>query len=384
MKISVFCPTKFHAFHLAEQLQKHDSLEYLYTSFYGNFGKKRNNYGINIAGEHIRTNLLFAALAYGYNPFSDLWLWQNFGKWAAKQVRDEDIVISWGLSALPIIQKAKERGIITIVERGSAHATAQRDLLIEEYEQYGQPTDTLKRSFSSQRMERELLEYELADYITVPSEFAKRSFIEQGIPDSKLIKCFRGINLKHFRQLPKEDDIFRVIYTGAMSLQKGVHYLLQAFAELNLPNAELWLFGGELPEIMPFFEKYRGHYRHFGSVPQQKLHEYYAHGSVFAICSIQDGFAQVVPQAMACGLPVITTFNTGASDVVEEAVDGFVIPIRDVDAIKEKILYLYENPEICHQMGQVAKRKVQEGLTWDDYGDFIVEKYLAILRTDIV
>ena len=380
MQVSVMCLKKFHAFNLAEQLNKHDSLKHLYTSFYGKFGSKQNNHNINIPSDRVRTNPFLALLSYGYNPFSDLWVWNKFGEWAAKHIRDEDIVISWGLSALPIIREAKERGIIAIVERGSAHAEVQRNLLIDEYERHGQPIDKLKRSFSSERMERELLEYELADYIEVPSEFARRSFIEQGIPAEKLIKGFRGVDLTAFSELPASDDVFRVIYTGQMSLQKGVQYLLQAFAELKLANAELWLFGGEQPEIEPFFENYEGHYRHFGPVSQRTLHEYYAHGSVFAICSIQDGFGQVIPQAMACGLPVISTFNTGANDVVEEGVQGFTVPIRDVEAIKEKILYLYENPEICREMGQSAKRKVQQGLTWDDYGNLIVQKYSDCLK----
>ena len=379
MRVSIFCPQKFHSFHFAEQLYKHDALNFLYTSYYGRFGKKQNNIGIDIPRTKIRTNFLATVLNYGFNPFHELYGYYYFGEWASSHIEDEDIVVSWGLAALPIIRKAKERGIISIVERGSAHAVTQRDLLIEEYETYGESTDALQRSFSQKRMERELLEYELADYIEVPSEFTRRSFIEQGVSSTKLIKGFLGVDLKLFRELPKQDKVFRVIYTGQMSLQKGVHYLLRAFAELNLPNAELWLFGSSREEMVPFFEKYDGHFQHFGPVPQQELHKYYASGSVFAICSIQEGMAQVQPQAMACALPVICTSNTGGEDIITDGVEGFVIPIRDVEAIKEKIQFLYDNPEICYEMGQAAKRKVQEGLTWDDYGKYIVDVYTGLI-----
>jgi glycosyltransferase involved in cell wall biosynthesis len=359
---------------MTEQLYKHQVLKKLYTSYYG-----ERNKDVNLPQSMVQSNLLSAFFNYVYSPFSELWRYDYFGHWVAKHLSDEDVVISWGLSALPVIERAHKLGIGVIVERGSAHAVVQRDLLIEEYESYGQSTEKLRRSFSAQRMERELLEYDLADYIEVPSEFAKRSFLEQGVPESKIIRGFRGVNLSLFHELPTPDSVFRVIYTGQMSLQKGVHYLLKAFVELSLPNAELWLFGSKTPEIIPFFERYSGHYRHFGPVPQRDLHKYYAYGSVFALCSIQEGMAQVQPQAMACGLPLICTTNTGGEDLITDGVEGFVIPIRDVDAIKEKILYLYENPNVCYEMGQAAKRKVQQGLTWDDYGRFLIEKYTALI-----
>lgn len=85
-------------------------------------------------------------------------------------------------------------------------------------------------------------------------------------------------------------------------------------------------------------------------------------------------------QAMACGLPLICTQNTGGDDLVEDGKEGFVVPIRDVEALKEKILYLYEHQDICYEMGQAAKSKVQQGFTWDDYGKRIMDNYDLILQ----
>ena len=87
----------------------------------------------------------------------------------------------------------------------------------------------------------------------------------------------------------------------------------------------------------------------------------------------------VQPQAMACGLPVICTANTGGEDIVRDGKDGFVIPIRDVGKLKEKLTYLYENPDVCKQMGQSAKERVSAGFTWDDYGEKIIKEYKRIL-----
>jgi len=380
MNVSVFCLAKFHAFYLAEQLHKHQALDHLYTSFYGKIASKQNNENIDLPYAKVRTHLLLAFMAYTRNPFSELRLWQLFGEWAARYIENEDIVVSWGLAALPIIEQAKQRNIISIVERGSAHVRVQRDILLEEYEAYGQPTDALMRSFSPQRMERELLEYEMVDYISVPSQFAKRSFVEQGVPEAKIIKINYGVNLSRFHQIPKQDNVFRVIYAGAMTLRKGIQYLLKAFADLNLPNAELWLIGNISSETETFFKRYEGSFRHFGAMPMHELHKYYAQGSVFGICSLEEGMAMVQPQAMSCGLPLICTTNTGGDDMITDGVEGFVVPIRNVEAIKEKLLYLYENHEICVAMGQAAKRKVQQGLSWDDYGRSVMEAYEGLLK----
>lgn len=380
MRVSVCCPTKFWAFYLAEQLYKRGLLKRLYTSYYGRWGGKRNNDGLNISRDRVSTNLISALLYYAHNPGDHLFRSHFFGNWVAGQLSTEDIVTSWGLAALPIIRRAHQLDIMALVERGSSHALVQRDILLEEYEKWGGPTDELRRSFSQARLEQELLEYDLADYIVIPSSFVERSFLDYGIPREKLIKIPFGVDLRTFQQLPKQDTIFRVVFAGSMSLRKGVPYLLQAFAELKLPRAELWLVGGKLPEIDPFFRRYEGTFRYFGHQPQAGLPAYYAQGSVFAICSVEEGMALVQLQGMACGLPLVCTPHTGGDDLVEDGKEGFVVPIRNVAALKEKILYLYQHQDICYEMGQAAKQKVQQGYSWHNYGTRIAKAYQRILQ----
>jgi glycosyltransferase involved in cell wall biosynthesis len=103
---------------------------------------------------------------------------------------------------------------------------------------------------------------------------------------------------------------------------------------------------------------------------------------VFCLASIEEGLAMVQVQAMACGLPVICTTNTGGADIVREGRDGFIVPIRDVNALKEKILYFYENPEAGKIMGESARRRVQAGFSWSDYGHKMIASYRKILHLD--
>ena len=83
---------------------------------------------------------------------------------------------------------------------------------------------------------------------------------------------------------------------------------------------------------------------------------------------------------MACGLPVIVTENVGAADIVGDGVNGFVIPIRDVEALKERLLCLYEDAERRQHMGQAASDTVARGYTWDDYGDRLSRNLMELVR----
>ena len=206
-----------------------------------------------------------------------------------------------------------------------------------------------------------------------------QTYIEKGIDPKKLIQIPYGVDLTNFKQIQKEDDIFRVIFAGSLSLRKGVHYLLKAFSELGLKNAELVLIGSVSNEIKSFMEKYKRYYHYIGKVPHLELYRYLSQGSIFVLPSIEEGLANVIPQAMACGLPVICTTNTGGADIIRDEKEGFIIPIRDVEALKAKILYLYENEDKRKFMSEEALKRAKE-FTWDAYGNKVITAYKKILH----
>jgi glycosyltransferase involved in cell wall biosynthesis len=150
-------------------------------------------------------------------------------------------------------------------------------------------------------------------------------------------------------------------------MRKGVHYLLEAFSSLRLKNAELWLIGHIFDDLKESLKKHEGNYKIIGHIKNDDLHKYYSQGSVCVLPSLDDGFNKVMLEAMACGLPVIITANTGAGDVIDDNIDGFIIPIRDTESLKKKIMYMYENQNICEQMGQKAKDKIKQKFTIENY-----------------
>lgn len=383
MKVTVSCAGRFHAYDLADQLNRHHILLRLITTY-----PKSEIRKFSLPNEKITSLLYWELLNRG---------WEAFSRWTGMErsylqaaineaydlmapsfiPSDTEIYIGWSSNAERGLKRAKALSAFTILERGSAHIQMQTRLLMEEHQKFNL---TKSPSFTpAQVIEKELREYALADRISVPSSFVRRSFIEQGIPPDKIFQNPYGVDLQQFGPGEKTDDVFRIIYVGQMSLRKGVHYLLKACHSLSLPNSELVLIGSKTPEIEPYFELYKESFTYLGTMRQDELRRHYNRASVFVICSIEEGMAMVQLQAMACGLPLICTEHTGGDDLIENGKQGFVIPIRNVDALKEKITWMYEHQGEMKQMGNAARHKVEKGYTWKDYGDryysFLHENY---------
>ena len=283
-----------------------------------------------------------------------------------------NIFYGWNSQCLFSLQEAKKRGIVTIVERSSSHILTQMELIKEEYKTYG-----IKRKPElSVVIERCLKEYEVADYISVPSQFVYDSFLRRGFNREKLILIPLGVDTERYRPGEKKDKVFRVLFMGQISLRKGVQYLLKAFSELKLKNSELFLVGGIGKDFKKIFKEYRERIK-LKHIPWSNgLGDICRQSSVFVFPSIEEGSALVNYIAMACGLPVITTFNSGSP--VRDGEDGFLVPIRDVQGLKEKILYFYENPRAIEAMGTNARDEI-EHYTWERYGEELIKVYERIV-----
>jgi len=297
-------------------------------------------------------------------------------RWVAWRLKPgADIMLAESHIALSSITRARELGMITAIDRTNSHIEYQNQVWGEENRKFG-----LSWTPSSPRVvEKGLREYDEADFIFVLSSYVEKTFLDRGVPAKKLVKVPSGIDLGPFRPVPKEDKVFRVIFCGAIQNKKGVHYLLEAFCGLNLPNAEIWLIGSVFEDLRPALDKYAGTYRLLGYLPTSKLAHYYSQGSVFVLPSLEEGLAKVMLEAMACGLPVVATTNTGGADVVREGTDGFIVPIRDAAALQEKIAYLYENPDQCKAMGQNALTRVHAEFTIERYFQRLTDAFKKII-----
>jgi glycosyltransferase involved in cell wall biosynthesis len=383
VKVAISVMGRFHAFDLAAQLERRGHLAQLITSYpkseVAKFGIPRQRVTSILRSELLRRG--YGRLPGPLRARVDLrgFLHRHYGRRAARRLRPgPDLFVGWSGSALPAIRRARELGMLTVVERGSSHVLAVRELLLEEYGRHG----LVPQVTHPEVVEWELAEYEEADYVAVPSGFAKRTFLERGVPESRLLHLPLGVSLSQFAPAAEESDgVFRVMHCGRVDLRKGCHHLLEAFCELALPDAELWFVGDVAPEMERFRRRFASRAVVFhGPVPQADLPRYYARASVFCLASVEDGFGMVIPQAMACGLPVVATTNTAAEDVIRDGVDGFIVTIRAPEALAAAIRVFHDDPERRAAMGRAARERVSKGFSWDDYGERVVASYRRALE----
>jgi glycosyltransferase involved in cell wall biosynthesis len=380
MKITTSCSGRFHIFDQARQLHRLDVL-HRFINDYPKWMTRR----WGIPDDKVTSLVANGILSRATRWIPDSWS-PAFKSDVAERVHDlfsrrlagfvppdSDVFIGLSSFCLQAIERAKGYGQATIVDHGSLHQRAERRLLEEEGRLHGL---SMESDLAPEWIiEKEDIEFHAADRVMVLSQASKRSLIKEGIDGDKIFVNSCGVDLSRFTPLGKKvDDVFRIIYCGNISPRKGVHYLLQAFSELNLDHAELCLIGSApTPSFSRLLARHQsGKVRFLGTFPHNELRQVYAQGSVFVLPSLADGFGMVVPQAMACGLPVIVTENVGAADIVADGVDGYVVPIRDVAALKDKIRHLYEDPAARQRMSDAAVTKAGRHLSWDAYGDRLV------------
>jgi glycosyltransferase involved in cell wall biosynthesis len=101
---------------------------------------------------------------------------------------------------------------------------------------------------------------------------------------------------------------------------------------------------------------------------------------LFVFPSLLEGFGHVVLEAMASGLPVLTTPHTCGPDVISEGTHGFIVPIRDPQAIAEKIAWGLEHRESLLEMGRAAAPRARE-FTWERFRKQMLKEYIGIVET---
>lgn len=377
MKVVVSVFGRFHAFDMARTLYHNDALCRLITSYPKSWTTK-----FGVPRSYVCSLSVLEAgarLARKSHGLIDQRFFAStlFGRLIPYLLPEEfDVFVGWSGRSLSAIRKANKRDAITILERGSSHPLYAAEILEEEFARYAPSA-----GYKNPERTNDLREYDEADYISIPSTFVKRTFLEKGFDESRLLVNPYGVDLLSFPCVDKPDidNKIKIVFVGSASLRKGIHYLLTAFDELDAEKYELTLVGGMSPEIRPYYEARRDRVNWVGIKPQSKLFEYYNQADVFVMPSIEEGLAMVQVQAMACGLPLICTTNTGGEDLLVEGESGFTIPIRSSDAIVEKLDWFYRNRNQCRTMGMSARRRVEEHYTWDDYGKRLLDMMRALV-----
>jgi glycosyltransferase involved in cell wall biosynthesis len=365
---------RFHHFHLARQLEKRGLLREIWTG-YPRFALKAEE-GIPSSKINTFPWLQSPYMAKGrFEIKTPLildreWRWLSLttlDSYVSKRIESGAALIALSGCGLKSGKVAKSTGGKYFCDRGSSHIRFQDRILREEHERWGLSYEGIDPRIIA----REETEYELADYVSVPSEFVRDSFVEMGYPREKLFLNPYGARLDRFHPIADPTlDAFTVIFVGQVSLRKGFLYLLEAFIQLKHPHKQLKVIGSISEEIKPLLSRYDlAHTQFLGVINNEQLVQHYSTAHVMVLPSIEEGLAMVIGEALACGCPVIASEHSGARDFFSDGTEGFIVPHRSIESLVLRLEELMDDEPIRQRMSQAALNRVKAIGGWDAYGN---------------
>ena len=399
MKITIVVGGRWHAFDLARELHQAGHLHKLITNYPRWFACRWGIPKNKVVSLPLTFWVVKAIYKLGGERLMMRCQWHVhrwFANRAVKYLAGSELVHGWSQWSEPSLIWAQKRGIPTLLERSSAHILEQSRLLREEYSRLGMHWTATHPKIEAM----ELREYELCSQVAVPSLFVERSFLERGWSHNRLFRNALGVDVSRFKAPqtppePPEVNGLRVIYAGSLSVRKGIPDLLKGFKRTNLPSATLTLVGGATSELQGLLNEQSDQIRCLGHRPQAELVEHYAQAHCFVMASIEEGMAMVQMQALACGLPLICTTNTGGEDLlrlqgssshqrehgVEEFAAGYLVPIHQPEAIAWCLRELAQNSTLWMQKREAALALAGSELGWCAYGQRAIANYQDLLKT---
>jgi len=205
----------------------------------------------------------------------------------------------------------------------------------------------------------------MPDYWIAASSFTKSTLIENGAAPERIRVIPYGTDLEWFKPVQLEQPVnrpLRLLFVGTVTQRKGVKYLVEAIESLPPGTAELTICG-RLVDGASGLRGARAHVHFRAFVSSEALLREFQSADVFVFPSLAEGFGHVLLEAMACGLPVISTTHTAAVDLISDGREGFIIEPGDVAELARGIEFFLKNPAQRIQIGLAARSRAEE-FTW--------------------
>jgi len=328
----------------------------------------------SIVETHSLPEILRTAMAkspFGPIPADIAWekteLW--FDRLVTKRLNGEQIVYGYEHAALRMFENQKKRGGLCIYEMPICHHATTAELLEPEFEKFPELNTKLEQHLRKQLRRRNIrkeAELQLADLVVVNSRFTRDSLVKAGVDQNRILVIPLGAPDPVHQARLQDQSRFIFLSAGTQSVRKGVHYLLESWKKLKPANdVQLWLVGHmDLPKRL--LSNLPGNVIIRKSVPKAELTDIYRSANVLVFPSLAEGFGMVITEAMAHGVPVITTPNTVGPDLIETGTNGFIVPVRNVDALTERMQWCLDNRDELALMGRRAQDAVARW-RWVDY-----------------
>ncbi len=258
------------------------------------------------------------------------------------------------------LQRAHALGASSLLDVVTVHTDEGDVRVARESASFG-----VQPSLNAEQGARRRREYDSATLIRVMSHHAKRTFLECGVREERVVVVHPPVEVEQFPESNFLGSTFRVTFIGRLEIGKAFHHAIEAFQQAALPDSELVLWGGSGSREVARYLAERvtpGGNVHVRPVPIRVagLEEVFGKSHVVVHPSIADGFGYVVGESMAAGVPVIASDTTGGSDWIQDGVNGFIVPAGDRDALRERLVWCHRHASRLPAMGKAARATATE------------------------
>ena len=310
----------------------------------------------------------------------------SFGRKVAEYAvnMNADAVIMYDTNAKSCFEYLKEANpkILRIMDMSAANRSFVKHVYEEDMIRNPHWAEILrheKRCLWDYSLEDYDEEIRIADFFLAASNVVKHSIEYSGRSGSDVWVVPYGVDSRTYSPPMKETGgAVRFLFVGAVRQMKGISYLLEAFEKVNPKTAQLEIVGDCLiPERLQ--HKDASNIKYFGYLLPEKVIERYKNADVFVFPSLCDGFGLAALEAMASGLPVICSDNSGVADLIQDGVNGFVVKTGDSEMLKDRIVWFTEHRDRMKEMKHAAL-ETGRNYSWEKYEENIKRTIIEMIQ----
>ncbi len=281
--------------------------------------------------------------------------------------------------ALHSLEAARERGIASTYELPIGYWRAHQILLLEERELQPEWAATLTiLADSPGKLARKDRELALSDQVIVPSAFVRETLADAAVDPRRVHVLPYGCSTPTIAVRARTQGALRLLFVGGLSQRKGLSYLFAAQARLGRA-AELTVIGTAGGPPCPALDRALSGVRYLGSQPNAVVLREMREHDVLVFPTLFDGFGLVMLEAMSQGLVVVATTNSGSREIIEDGRNGYIVPIRDADALVDRLARLDRDRALLHDLANASLATALR-CSWDAYRRRLLELVIHAKR----
>jgi glycosyltransferase involved in cell wall biosynthesis len=267
------------------------------------------------------------------------------------------------------------------------HPASMRSILLKELQRYPECAASLlsewELALSEQDFQRLVQEPAMARHLIAASSFTRSTLVEHGVPYEAIAVIPYGVDSNTFRPDPDRSQgtgKLRLLFVGRINQRKGIRDLVEAMRLVDNDRVELTICGRVVDDLA-IFRSFGDRIRILPNVSNETLIAAYQAADLFVFPSLAEGFGQVLLEALACGLPILSTARTAAPDLIEDGRQGFIVKPGNPAELAAHIEWALGNRARLREMRQEA-RCAAEQFTWQRFRARITDAVTAMINGD--